>query len=113
MTLKEAFERALNADRRSEHQVARAIYDDILAANPEHPGALLGIARQMRVRSDRAGARAMLGRAFESAQARRLPMCELWGELGTLEPDARNLAAARFAYGKALAVGPGLLPALL
>ena len=67
----------------------------------------------MRVRSDRAGARAMLGRAFESAQARSMPTFELWVELGTLETDARNLAAARLAYDKALADAPGFRPALL
>ncbi len=55
MTLKDAFERAQSAERRGDHERARGIYDDILTAVPEHPGALLCIAKQMRapVRSRR------------------------------------------------------------
>ena len=50
MTLDAAFARAFAAERRGDESAARAIYDDILAAIPDHPGALLGIARHLRAR---------------------------------------------------------------
>ena len=68
LTLAEAFARALAAERRGDPKRARAIYDDILAAIPEHAGALLGIARQARARRDPVEARALLARAVASAR---------------------------------------------
>ena len=113
MTLRDAFARAFSAEARGEHSLARAIYDDILAAVPEHPGALLGIARQMRARSDSAGARAVIGRALVSAKAQGIPTVDLLLELATIESDARNQAAARVAYDAALVEAPRSVPALL
>ena len=48
MTLTDAFKRAFAAERAGDVARARAIYDDVLRAVPEHPGALLGIASQAR-----------------------------------------------------------------
>jgi len=113
ITLRDAFARAFSAESRGEHSLARAIYDDILAAVPEHPGALLGIARQMRARSDWLGARAVIGRALVSAKTQGMPTADLLLELGTIESVARNQAAARVAYDAALVEAPRSLPALL
>ncbi|MGE5090213.1 MAG: tetratricopeptide repeat protein [Candidatus Levyibacteriota bacterium] len=113
ITLADAFARALAADRRGDVGAARAIYDDILRALPDHPGALLGIARQMRRAGDRDGARASLHRALHSAGASGLPRGELWIELGELEFTAGRLAQARDAYAAALQDTPKSVPALL
>ncbi len=113
MTLNEAFARAVAADRRGDRRAARAIYDNILAAVPEHPGALLGIARQLRSQRAWDDARAMLGRAMQSASAMGLPGEELWVELGRVELETHDLAAARDACEAALRGRPQFVPALL
>lgn len=113
LTLAEAFARALAAERRGDPKRARAIYDDILAAIPEHAGALLGIARQARARRDPVEARALLTRAVASARTMHLPDAELWTELGYVESEARDQAAARTAFARALATAPRFVPALL
>ena len=113
MTLNEAFARAVAADGRGDRRAARAIYDNILAAVPEHPGALLGIARQLRSQRAWDDARAMLGRAMQSASAMGLPGEELWVELGRIELETRNLAAAQDACEAALRDRPQFVPALL
>jgi predicted O-linked N-acetylglucosamine transferase (SPINDLY family) len=113
LTLAEAFARALAAERRGDQQRARALYDDILAAIPDHPGALLGIARHARARRDAVEARALLARAVAAARAMHLPDAELWTELGYVESDAHDPAAARSAFARALAGSPRFLPALL
>ena len=113
ITLEEAFARALAADRRGDRSAARAIYDAILEALPEHPGAQLGIARQMRVARDHDGARATLRRALQAAETQGLPPTELWVELGRVEAAAGHLADARDAYATALRERPQDLPALL
>ena len=113
ITLEEAFAQALAADHRGDRKSARAIYDGILRAVPEHPGALLGIARQMRVTRDCDGALATLRRALQSAQTRGLPAGELWVELGRVEAAAGHLADARDAYATALRERPQDVPALL
>ncbi|HSQ79631.1 MAG TPA: tetratricopeptide repeat protein [Casimicrobiaceae bacterium] len=113
ITLADAFVRALAADRRGDRRTARAIYDDILKTLPEHPGALLGIARQMRAAGDFDGARATLRRALQSAGALGLPPAELWVELGGLHFAAGRLTEARDAYAAALCDSPQSLSALL
>ncbi len=113
ITLDDAFARALAAERRGDLRAARAIYDDILAALPEHPGALLGIARHLRAGRDYDGAREALRRALQSATTTGVASGELWVELGRLETAAGNLAAARDAYATALRDRPQFLPALL
>ncbi|MDE2360838.1 MAG: tetratricopeptide repeat protein [Betaproteobacteria bacterium] len=113
MTLNEAFARAVAADRHGDRRAARAIYDSVLAAVPEHPGALLGIARQQRSQRAWDDARAMLRRAMQSASAMALPREELWVELGRVELETHNLAAARDAFEAALRDRPQFVPALL
>jgi predicted O-linked N-acetylglucosamine transferase (SPINDLY family) len=113
MTLAAAFARASAAESRGDSNAARRIYDDILAGVPEHPGALLGIARQMRRQRDYAGGRAAVDRALQAAEVMGLPKEELWVELGRLEAQVHNRAAARDAYAKALGDRPQYVPALL
>jgi len=94
MTLKDAFARAFDAERRGDARTARSIYDDVLAAIPEHPGALLGIARHARAAHDYAAARDALDRAIASAKAMTLPAEELWVERALVEFAAGDRAAA-------------------
>ena len=113
MTLSDAFARASAAESRGDSTAARRIYDDILAGVPEHPGALLGIARQMRRQRDYAGGRATIDRALQAAEAMGLPKEDLWVELGRLEADTYHRRAASEAYAKALGDRPQYVPALL
>lgn len=113
MSLADAFAQARNYEAQGGGAAARRIYDDILAAVPDHPGALLCIARQLAREGQRDGARAHLARAFGSATAMGLPDSELWTELGTLEMAANQPAAAREAFERALARDPRFLPARL
>lgn len=113
MTLDAAFARAFAAERRGDLDAARAIYDDVLLAIPEHPGALLGIARQLRARRDHDSARNVIERALRSADAMALPAEALQFELCRVEWDAGNRAAARKACAAALADRPDFVPALL
>ncbi|MFI4888649.1 MAG: tetratricopeptide repeat protein [Burkholderiales bacterium] len=113
MTLSDAFARAFAAERNGDARAARAIYGEILSAIPEHPGALLGMARQLRAQRDRMGARDLLVRAIASAQVMSLPRHELWVERGELEWDAHDLPASRSAFASALADAPQFVPALL
>ncbi len=95
MTLDAAFERAFAAERRGDESAARAIYDDILAAIPDHPGALLGIARQLRARRSFDDASDVLERALRSAAAMALPAEALQVELARVQWAAGRRAAAR------------------
>ena len=113
ITLGAAFERAQKAERRGDRKAARGIYENILAAVPEHPGALLCIARQMRASSDLSGARPLLARAIASARANHVQAVELWVELARLEEAASNRAAAGIAWREAVADTPRHMPALL
>ena len=113
MTLKDAFAHAFDAERRGDASAARRIYDDVLAAIPEHPGALLGIARQARAGRDYAAARDALDRAIASAKTMALPAEELWVERALVESAAGDRAAARNACAEALRVQPASVPALV
>jgi predicted O-linked N-acetylglucosamine transferase (SPINDLY family) len=113
MTLKDAFARAFEAERRGDSRTARTIYDDVLAAVPEHPGALLGIARHARAAHDYAAARDALDRAIASAKAIVLPAEELWVERALVEFAAGDRAAARSACDEALRAQPAYFSALV
>jgi len=113
MTLKDAFARAFDAERRGDARTARSIYDDVLAAIPEHPGALLGIARHARAAHDYAAARDALDRAIASAKTMALPAEELWVERALVELAVGDRAAARNACAEALRAQPAFVPALV
>ena len=108
ITLEQAFARAFALEKRGEHVKARAVYDDILAAVPGHPGALLCIARQQRREGELDAARASLGQALEGARTMALPPAEIWLELAALHLAAGAREEARVAYVRALESGPKL-----
>ena len=113
MTLQDAFARAFDAERRGDARTARRIYDDVLAAIPGHPGALLGIARHARAAHDYVAARDALDRAIASAKTMALPVEELWVERALVESAAGDRAAARNACAEALRAQPAFVPALV
>jgi predicted O-linked N-acetylglucosamine transferase (SPINDLY family) len=113
ITAQQAFARAASLEASGDMPGARAIYDDILAAIPGHPGALLCIARQ-EIREGRlVDARARLARSFDGARSQRLPLAELWLTQGALETAEGNDTAAQDAYRNVLAEAPGHFDALL
>jgi len=78
LTVQEAFALAARHEAAGRTAEARSIYDQILAALPEHPGALLKLALQDHAdgRNDQALSR--LSRAVDAAQAQALPVEEIW-----------------------------------
>ena len=113
MSIAEAFTQARQHEAQGQGAAARRIYDDILVAIPDHPGALLCIARQLARDGNRGAARTHLVRALASANTMGLPDTELWTELGTLETSANDSGAARTAFERALEGEPSFLPARL
>ena len=78
LTVQEAFALAAQHEAAGRDDVARTIYEQIVAALPEHPGALLKIALQDLAagRHDAAGER--LARAAAAARTQGLPQQEIW-----------------------------------
>ena len=73
ITLQQAFERAFAHERAGRKAEARAIYAEILAAIPDHPGALLKLAEHDIDGGIARAARARLDAALASATAQRCP----------------------------------------
>ena len=113
MTLKMVFARAFAFEARGDHARARALYDDILAAIPGHPGALLCVARQNRRAGDLAAARTHLEQALDGAGTMALPSAKIWNELGEVHQAMGEFVAARAAFAQALEASPGMAPALV
>ncbi|MGH8850560.1 MAG: tetratricopeptide repeat protein [Casimicrobiaceae bacterium] len=81
-TVQDAFALAARHEAGGRRADARAIYEQILAAMPEHPGALLRIAEQDLGAGDVEAARERLGRALAAAREQSLPAHEIWLALG-------------------------------
>lgn len=81
-TVQEAFALATQHQAAGRSAEARAIYEQILAALPEHPGALLRIAEQELVAGDVDAADALLARALVAARGQQLPLHEILLVLG-------------------------------
>ena len=81
LTVQDAFALAARHEADGRAADARAIYEQILGALPEHPGALLRIARQELASARSAEALALLERALAAARARALPTQEIWEAL--------------------------------
>ena len=113
MTLTDAFKRAFAAERAGEVARARAIYDDVLRAVPEHPGALLGIARQARAERAHDRAAELLERALKSAEQNGLPTEALWVESSFVAFERGDRQQAQNACDAALRANPAFVPALL
>ena len=77
-TVQDAFALAAQHEAGGRPADARAIYEQILAAMPEHPGALLRIAEQEIAGGGIDAAQALLARALRAATARSLPAHEIW-----------------------------------
>src|SRR5262245_6533015 len=105
MTLREAFALAIERQAAGKPAEARAIYDQILAAFPEHPGALLKIAHAEHAggRLDRACE--LLERALRSAVKQGLPAGDIWLALGQTQLARRQFDAAERALQRARDLG--------
>jgi predicted O-linked N-acetylglucosamine transferase (SPINDLY family) len=78
LTVQDAFALAARHEAAGRTADARAIYEQILAALPEHPGALLRIAQLELAAGRHAGALEPLTRALAAARAQALPAEEIW-----------------------------------
>jgi len=94
LTVQDAFVLASKHDAAGRRAEARAIYEQILAALPEHPGALLKIAEQELHAGLHDEARARLERALRAAQQQSLPAHEIWLVLGRVHLGRGDRAAA-------------------
>src|SRR5271165_589005 len=97
MTVQEAFALAARHEAAGRGDQARALYDQILAALPEHPGALLRIALLDLAEGRHDAARERLQRAIGAARAQALPQQEIWlglarAELARGERERANAA---------------------
>jgi predicted O-linked N-acetylglucosamine transferase (SPINDLY family) len=108
LTVQDAFALAARHESAGRNTEARRIYDEILAALPEHPGALLKIAVQELASGEPERARERLQRALASAQRQTLPTQEIWLALARADSAAGDSAAAATAIGEAHALGKKL-----
>ena len=117
-TVQDAFALAARHEAGGRSAEARAIYEQILAAMPEHPGALLRIAEQELVAGEIDAAHALLARALLTAHDQALPAHEIWlaqarAHLARNERDeaiaAVEQAMARLPQNAAIALKLGAL----
>src|SRR5437870_13648409 len=94
LALQDAFLLASRHDAAGRRGEARAIYEQILAALPEHPGALLKIAEQELQAGRHEAALARLERALRAAQQQSLPGHEIALVLGRVHLARGDRAAA-------------------
>lgn len=100
LTAQDAFALAARHESAGRSAEARRIYDEILAALPEHPGALLKIAEQELASGAPERARKLLQRALASAQRQALPAQEIWLAVARADFAAGDSAAAATAIGE-------------
>ena len=108
LTVQDAFALAARHEAAGRAADARRIYDDILAALPEHPGALLKIALQELSSGTHARACERLERALASAQRQALPTQEIWLGLARTHFAAGDSALAASAIEEAHTLGKRL-----
>lgn len=113
MTLASAFEQAFGYEAAGREDEALAVYRRILAAVPNHPGALLKIAEGEIRRGEWRNARARLVAALDAGRRLQLPLADVWVALGRLDRLEGNETAAGAAFDHALADSPAHLWALL
>ncbi len=92
---------------------ARPLYDEVLAADPEHPVALLRIAEQELAQGRAEDAAGYAERALQAAPHRMPPARDLWFVLGRAHMARRDWQAAERAFAGMLHAAPGDRGALL
>src|ERR1700751_5372622 len=107
LTLRDAFTLAARYEATGRGAQARAIYDEILASVPEHPGALLRIAEQALAAGAHDDALAFLERALVAARKSALPEHEIWLAVARVRParGERDDAEATIEQGDSIAKG--------
>src|SRR5205823_12942143 len=101
LTIQDAFALAARHEAAGRHSDARRIYDEILSAVPEHPGALLKIALQQLATGAHQSARSALTRALESAKRQNVPAHDIWLALARADLALGDGAAAANAIAEA------------
>jgi predicted O-linked N-acetylglucosamine transferase (SPINDLY family) len=112
ITVTEAFIRAFAHERAGRKAEARSIYNGILAAIPDHPGALLKLAEQDIDAGLVDVARVRLDKAFAAAKAQALAVEDIWFGYARLSLRAGDRRGAHEACERALAVAPNALAPL-
>ncbi len=112
MTLRDAFARAFAHEREGRKAQARAIYAEILAAVPDHPGALLKLADQDIDAGSLVAARERLDAALAGAAAQQLRAEDIWFGYARLHLASGDREAARRACERALECAPDALAPL-
>nr|HET9763655.1 tetratricopeptide repeat protein [Casimicrobiaceae bacterium] len=108
LTLQEAFALAARHEAAGRSADARRIYEEILEALPEHPGALLKIANQEFAAGENDRARERLLCALAAARQQSLPTQDIWLALAAAHSAAGDGDAARAAIEEAHAIGKRL-----
>ena len=103
MTVRDAFALAARHEAAGRVTRARAIYEQILASLPEHPGALLKIAEQELAAGEHESARLRLERAVAAARQQGLPIEDICLALGRLHLARGDRGAVASAVDRALA----------
>lgn len=107
MPVARVFDLAFAHDAAGRYAEARRLYESILAALPDHPGALLKLAEGDLRDGAHARARERLERALASAARASLPTEAIWSTLAAVCREQGDLAAAQHACERCLAVAPG------
>jgi protein O-GlcNAc transferase len=105
-TVQDAFALAAQHEAGGRPADARAIYEQILAAMPEHPGALLRIAEQEIASGGIDAGQALLARALTAAAAHSLPSHEIWLVAGHAHFARGDREAAIAAVAQAMSSPP-------
>ncbi|MDQ6619308.1 MAG: tetratricopeptide repeat protein [Pseudomonadota bacterium] len=113
VSLGEAFREAFAHEAAGREAQALAVYQRILAAVPNHPGALLRIAEMEIRQGERLRGRARLDVALEAATAMRLPGADILTALGRLERSEGNYVGAQTHFEEALRDTPMHAAAML
>lgn len=108
LSVQDAFALAARHEAAGKGAEARRIYDDILNALPEHPGALLRIGLQELAVGNHATALEMLRRALASAQRQKLATQEIRLALARVHGALGDRAAMAGAIDEAHALAKGL-----
>ena len=112
LSLTEAFARAFAHERAGRKAEARMIYDGILAAIPDHPGALLKVAEYDIDAGSLEVARAGLDKALAAAEVQGLPLEDIWFGYACLHLRSGDRGGARKACERAISVAANALAPL-